>query len=143
MYIGAFSASTWASAITPPSDILQPHIFAATHKSGEQKMYFNRALVATGTVAETPALASNAGIGPGDGGSVAGYVYMVAVWNRVLNESEILKLNDNPWQLFAPRRVIIPSAAAAAGIYTLSNATYAPGSLTATAVTPRVTVTVT
>jgi hypothetical protein len=71
------------------------------------------------------------------------YIGLQLIWDRALSVSEYQALYDNPWQLFAPRRIIIPSAAAAAGIYTLSNATYAPGSLTATAVTPRVTVTVT
>jgi len=69
---------------------------------------------------------------------------MNAAWNRGLSRAERVAIGHNPWQLFAPlsRPVFVPSAAAA-GIYTLSSATYAPGSITATGVTPRVSVAVT
>lgn len=47
-------------------------------------------------------------------------------------------------RLIQPRRIFVPVSGAGGGgtTYTLSTATYAPGSLTATGVTPRVTVTV-
>lgn len=45
---------------------------------------------------------------------------------------------DNPWQLFAPRRIWVPQAGL---LPTLSLPTYAPGSLTATGFRPRVTAT--
>jgi hypothetical protein len=48
----------------------------------------------------------------------------------------------NPWEeLFAPRSIYIPYAAAAGGLPTLSAATYVPGSLTSTGFRPRVTAT--
>jgi hypothetical protein len=60
----------------------------------------------------------------------------------VVPDAVLLELTANPWRLFQPRRIYIPTATAAASTYTLSAATYVPGSLTATGVTPRVTVTV-
>jgi hypothetical protein len=62
----------------------------------------------------------------------------------VINQSpsfDLRTVQANPWQLFAPRQIIIPSAAAAAGIYTLSNPTMYQ--LTSTTGYPRVDVTVT
>jgi hypothetical protein len=53
-----------------------------------------------------------------------------------------LELSSNPWQLFEPRRIYIPTASAGATTYTITSATYVPGSITSTGVTPRVTVTV-
>jgi hypothetical protein len=64
-------------------------------------------------------------------------------WNRALSAAERRYLVLNPEIIFPRvRRIPIPTASAAASTYTLSAATYAPGSLTATGVTPRVTVTV-
>jgi hypothetical protein len=68
--------------------------------------------------------------------------YMSLAWDRALSPQERVSIGANPWQLFAPRRIYIPTASAAASTYTLSAATYAPGSITASGVTPRVTVTV-
>lgn len=62
-----------------------------------------------------------------------------AAWSRALSADEILSLEDNPWQLFAPleRRIWLP--AASGGLPTLSAATYMPGSLTSSGFRPRVT----
>lgn len=61
-------------------------------------------------------------------------------FGRLLTDNEVLSLSQNPWQIFA-RRIFIPIAAASATTYTLSAATYVPGSITASSVTARVTVT--
>ena len=69
---------------------------------------------------------------------------LFCMWSRALSDVEHRELANNPWQLFAPlsRPVFAPSAAAAS-IYTLSNATYQPGSIAAYGVVPQVDVTVT
>jgi len=68
-----------------------------------------------------------------------GKIYLVAFWNRLLSAAEHAALALNPWQLFAPRRIYIPTAAAAAGVPTLSASTYVSGSLTSTGWRPQVT----
>jgi hypothetical protein len=71
-----------------------------------------------------------------------GLIYLSGLWpGRWLSYAELDALAQNPWQLFAPRRIFIPYAAAAGGLPTLSAATYVPGSLTSTGFRPRVTAT--
>jgi hypothetical protein len=65
----------------------------------------------------------------------------IAAWGQQLPISLAQQLSSNPWQLFEPRRIYIPYAAAAGGLPTLSAATYVPGSLTSTGFRPRATAT--
>lgn len=67
-----------------------------------------------------------------------GAIFLAAAWSRVLSSTEMAILYQNPWQLFAPRRIWVPQAAIT-GLPTLSLPTYTPGSLTATGFRPRVT----
>jgi hypothetical protein len=57
------------------------------------------------------------------------------VWNRQLTDDEFLSYSRNPWQLFEPRRIFIPAAAAggtnASTTLTGAGTTAAPGALTA------------
>lgn len=69
-----------------------------------------------------------------------GRIYMAAQWSRCLSDNELQSVCNNPWQLFAPRRIWVPQAAIT-GLPTLSLPTYTPGSLTATGFRPRVTAT--
>lgn len=62
-----------------------------------------------------------------------------AQWNRWLLDVEFASISSNPWQLFAPLRIPIPTAAAAATVPTLSASTYVPGSLTSTGWRPQIT----
>jgi hypothetical protein len=64
------------------------------------------------------------------------------VYKRFITASEAFSMYAAHWS-GVTRQIIIPSAPAAAETYTLSSATYAPGSITATGVTPRVSVAVT
>ena len=67
-------------------------------------------------------------------------VALLACWNQKLSPGDAKELSANPWQLFAPQQIIIPTAAAAASsLPTLSASTYVPGSLTSTGWRPRVT----
>lgn len=76
----------------------------------------------------------------GFNGGINAALYLL--WDRALSDAEIREISANPWQVFEPRRIWMPATAGAASTYTLSNATYVPGSITASGVTPRVTVTV-
>lgn len=66
-------------------------------------------------------------------------IALACVFTRSLSLGEIAMLGANPWQIFAPRRITIPTAAAAAGVPTLSASTYVTGSLTSTGWRPQVT----
>ena len=67
-----------------------------------------------------------------------GSVYLVAAWREALPAAVMTRLTANPWQLFAPRRLLVP-VAAGGGIPTLSAATVF--AITANSAQPRVTVT--
>jgi hypothetical protein len=71
-------------------------------------------------------------------GYATGGVALACVFNRALTGSEIAALSVNPWQLFAPRKIIIPHAPIGGGYThpTLSNARM--GSLTSTGGVPLV-----
>ena len=74
--------------------------------------------------------------------NLLGNYYMAALWQRQISSAEVAQLTAKPWQLFAPRRIWVPVAAAGgATLPTLSNATFVPGSVTATSFRPRVTAT--
>lgn len=140
IYIGPFSTTRWVSAYTPPSGaITSPHVIAINHSSGSQEFWFNGALAATGSVAETPQI-SNASNSFEDAQGANGAIYLAAFYNRRLTPNEIISVSAYPWQLFfrLPRRILVPGAAGATAP-TLSAATYA--TLTSTTVRPRVTVT--
>jgi hypothetical protein len=44
-----------------------------------------------------------------------------ALLDRPVSDGELISLSSNPWQLFAPRRIYIPTATAASGAPTLSD----------------------
>ena len=50
-----------------------------------------------------------------------GGLLLVCVWGRKLSVAELKGFEANPWQLFAPRRIYIPTSTAAATVPTLSN----------------------
>jgi hypothetical protein len=145
-YGGSNKTVTSATGLVPTARYFDA---ACSYLNGAVTLYLNGVSVASGT-AETLSRTDafhrlNVGFLPytsNAGYSILGRATGVALFHTVLPAGAISALASNPW-LLADQQIPIPSAAAAAGIYTLSNATYAPGSLTATAVTPRVTVTVT
>jgi Concanavalin A-like lectin/glucanases superfamily len=48
-------------------------------------------------------------------GFFSGQLFVVYRWGRILSQSEMAQLHANSWQLLAPRRIYIPTAAAAGG----------------------------
>ena len=66
-----------------------------------------------------------------------GDVQFIGIWNRMLSDVEHATVAQNPWQLFAPRRIYIPTAAAAAGAPTIT--ALSARSITATSAQPRIT----
>ena len=68
----------------------------------------------------------------------SGRIRLAAMWARSLSATEVQSLSRNPWQLFAPQQIIIPTPAAAA-VPTLSASTYVTGSMTSTGWRPQIT----
>jgi len=48
------------------------------------------------------------------GVGIEGKTFIAAMWNRELSAGEVHSFNKNPWQVFAPQRILIPMTAAAA-----------------------------
>ena len=133
LYLGPFSTSRYADTITPHVDVLKPHAVAATAKSGAQAFWLAGRKMATGTAAVTPSLFSGALVGSN------GPVFLIAFWDRILSDAEIVELSKDPWSLFASDAQEIPIGLTAGTLPTLSAATYVPGSITSVGFRPRVT----
>lgn len=117
IYLGPFSGTRWVEAVSPPKTVFRPHTIVATHKSGEQKCFMGGALVASAAVSETPSVYGGGGA-QGYGGN--GACYLFALWNRALDPILAQRASANPWFMFAPRQIIIPVAAAASVVPTIT-----------------------
>lgn len=114
------------------------HAYAFTKSGSTGAHYLNGSLRSsvTGLMGPAPTLSTNAVTI--NGGSLAG-IAAFAFWDRSLSALEITAWMRNPWQLFQPSRIYIPTAAAAGGVPTLSASTYVTGSLTSTGWRPQIT----
>jgi len=65
-----------------------------------------------------------------------GNVALAAIWDRLLTDAEHASLYVNPWQLFAPQQIIIPTPAAAASAPTIT--ALSARLITATSAQPRI-----
>lgn len=112
----------------------------STRLAGYDKGKLYQATTYTGTAAITydATLARLIFGGHGDSVGPLGDYYWQALWARELTAAENLRLAQEPWCLFVPKRIWVPQASAS-GIPVLSAPSYA--NLTATTVTPRVTIT--
>ncbi len=68
-----------------------------------------------------------------------GDIAMIAMWARKLSEAEIRSVSADPWQLFAPRQIIIPVSAGGANVYdvTLTDTATATDAIAATLIAAR------
>lgn len=133
IYSGAFANARWVNGATPPSPITAPHSIAYTAKNGEQKAYYNGSSLASGSVAVAPSMSSGR-FASGAAGSVYGWFFFAAFWDRILSPSEIAALDSNPWVLFkkSPRILYFPSAGGGGATITGDSGSY---TLTGTAAT--------
>ena len=140
IYQGPFSTTRWISAVTPAIDLTTPHMYAISHKSGSQVAYLNAEVMASASISETPACAdASFAKGRAGGAGATGYVYMVALWNRVLAQSELRDIYVNPWRLYSGPKISFPISSVATSLPTLSASTYVAGSLTSTGWRPQIT----
>ena len=151
MLLGHSIGGTYAFTVTSggvASTVGQVEFLIGRAKSGAQNLlyYINGALFSSASGTVSGALSYSAGrrIVVGEDYRLASrncnrHIYCVAVWGRYLPDSDIQKLVRDPWQLFAPQQIIIPTPAAAAAVPTLSASTYVPGSMTSTGWRPQIT----
>jgi hypothetical protein len=132
LYLGPLSASSrWVAGVAPGIDLTKPHTAIATHRNGAQAFYLNGRLIASAANAENPAILDSVQSFGGNG-----TIYLYAAWNRVLSDAEARSVGSDPWQLFEPRRIIIPVGVAAGGAdgsvtLTGASSTASAGTLTA------------
>lgn len=77
-------------------------------------------------------------LGSSDTTGLLGVMYWGGIWGRALDADEILSLQQNPWQLFKPKRILLPPYAPI-GVPTLTDAQVT--ALAETTARPRVTLT--
>ena len=153
IYSAAFSVSRWLNNIATQVPFGTPHVLTIRAKSNIREFRQNGLLTTGASAVSAPTLPPGGTLWIGSSiitGSTwfySGHSPIIAIWNRYLSNTEESILSRSltaPWQLFTPlsRPVFAPSAAATS-IYTLSNATYQQGSITAYGVVPQVDVTVT
>jgi hypothetical protein len=107
-----------AANISVPLTAGQLVAFAGTWDGATQRIYKDG--VEIHTRAETGTITNNStnisyGALPDASERLTGSHVFAAVWSRGLSAGEIRSLTDNPWQLFEPRRIIIPVSAGAGG----------------------------
>ena len=139
------SAADLDSGVEWRQDGLPQHVFVTSAGGSGTAMTFWRdgRVIAAGT---TPTLASTVAAEPwrvgdttfGWNSSPVGWIHKAAFYRKALSAERIDRITANPWQLFAPRRLLVP-VAAGGGIPTLSAATVF--AITANSAQPRVTVT--
>lgn len=141
---GTNLGSSGASAITVV--VGQPAVIVGSHSTSNCRVYVDGVLGASGTagnrvMSSTSTQSLYIGNNVTAANPYAGYQALTAIWNRQLTDEEVWVVSQNPWQLFDPQQIIIPTPAAAAGYThpTLSAATAID--VTATSFKPRVTYT--
>lgn len=120
-----------------------PIVFAAKKAGSTLTVWRNGLLEQTVSNVDngTSNISGDLAYGPQGSGSACGTELYLASWSPVaVADVEMQNLGRNPWQLFAPRRILVPTVAAST-LPTLSAATFVPGSLTSSGFRPRVTAT--
>ena len=136
---GTNLGSSGASAITVV--VGQPAVIVGSHSTSNCRVYVDGVLGASGTasnrvMSSTSTQSLYIGNNVAAVNAYAGYQALTAIWNRQLTDAEVWRVSQNPWQLFAPQQIIIPTPAAAASAPTIT-ALSAIG-ITATSAQPRI-----
>lgn len=123
--------------VTYPTGALAQTTGAAYTKNGAFPL---SSVIGAGTGSATDDGTSSVWIGRRSTGTTQfdGRIFYVALFNRELSPNQAQSIVENPWQLFAPRRVWVPQTTASSAP-TLSAAEIA--ALTSTTARPRVTLT--
>jgi hypothetical protein len=126
---GSFTYTTFVSesSVSAAGVDGQTHVFVVRRLAGVLSLWRDGINLASGS------WAANIGSSGASYDYIAGFsgasyahvdpIYLVAGWNSGLADQQIKDLS-NPWQLFEPRRVYIPTAAGGAGAQTLTPSLY-------------------
>jgi len=125
VYSGAFAGARYINGVAFPggsSYILKPYVVAARGSTvaNSHATFVNGTKVGssnqTFTLSSAITIAADAGAWRG-----AQRTYLAAFWSRALSDDELFALSANPWQLFQPRRIWVPTIASAGpNTYTFS-----------------------
>jgi hypothetical protein len=128
---GVITAGLWYSLV------------GRAQSSTSRQVFINGTQRGTDTTAVSPTASSLcvAGASWSSGAPQAGFylngdMAVWGAWDRALTDGEIMSLYVNPWQLFAPRLVYIPTPAAAASAPTIT--ALSAISITAASAQPRI-----
>jgi len=111
----AVSTRITATGVVAP---LENCVIAGSYGSSN-RLYKNGILLGSDTgnlvtVQGAPSWVGHDGVGTEDW-DTGGAIYFIGNWSRQLSDSEVGEISRNPWQLFEPRRIFVPVAAAGGG----------------------------
>lgn len=123
MRIGA-TAATFVIDNNPSSalagDYSTPTVFVGVRVGNQARAYTDGAFRQSWTTGTRNGSLTGLVAGRRTGNNAANLTtYMMAVWDRALSDAEILRLGSNPWQLFEPQRIWVPSSAVVSEFVTL------------------------
>ena len=139
LMFGVFNNNSYTTyaLLSATTFVTANQVFSAcgVSSAGGRSLYINGILESTkaATTMGTP----TDGVQIGGTGSGETRNYVSFIWNRALTAAEVATVNANPWQLFAPRRIYIPTAAAAATAPTIT--ALSAINITATSAQPQIT----
>ena len=148
IYSSTLATSRWINGASVPggtSALLSPFSFCVTRSWGSSgffyptfNAYLNGTNIASSSSIGGPAAGTVFRLGANSQSSMfyVGRILLFAMWNRELKQTELLSLRSNPWQIFKPQSIKMPTAASGYTHPTLSNARV--GSLTSTSGVPLV-----
>jgi len=128
------NSSTAGAGITTPTalDTDRPYALAGINSFNDRELFVDGTSVASSNSAITYTNAAVLAAGAPTAAQRNIGLFCGYVWTRRLTASEIKSLTDNPWQIFRPRRLVLPVEAGAAtqtltpSLYTNQQTFYAP-----------------
>jgi len=125
----------FVSTVVPVVNVAQ--VWVATMRGNRWTYYLNGSVAATGTAVYPIVFWGNSNKTLRVGGDSTIIVDQISMWSRAFSADEVARYSANINCIFE-RSLYIPESSVSAATYTLTSATYVPGSLTSTSVTPRI-----
>jgi hypothetical protein len=142
VYGGGFGAQIEASGYIDTAGT--PHVYGAIRNGLAVSLWVDGVKVASNNsgVSVLTNIAQTIYVSGSAAGSTANALNHIAsrVWNRALADDEMAQVSANIWQTY--QGTLVPWRPTVASTYTMSNATFVPGSITSTGVQAQVNVTV-
>ena len=142
LYVTGASGSRPLTALSDTSVLLRPHatvVASSTPGSGNNSQLFlaGRKVGSSVPVGTSNSWNPSATLGAGGGFVYSGTFFGFWAWRRQLTDAEAASVSANPWQLFAPRRLLVPVAAGGATQVSVSDSGAGTDTVSATGTTAR------